>query len=118
MGIIFMTVILLFAEPLLGLFGGAAMIKYSTVLKALSLITPFVAVTFMLGTCTLVAFGFNKEFNYSLILSSLVYIIIIVILMLFNKVTFWNLVYLRILSDIVLVSIRLHYTFKRKILTN
>ena len=116
-GVIFMTVILLFSEQLLGLFGGQSMIKYSTVLKALSLITPFVAVTFMLGTCTLVAFGFNKEFNYSLIASSLLYIIIITILMIFDKVTFWNLVYLRIFSDIALVSIRLYYTFKRKIFT-
>ena len=117
LGIVFMTVLLLFSEQLLGLFGGESMIKYNDVLKALSLITPFVAVTFMLGTCTLVAFGFNKEFNYSLIISSLLYIVVVVILLIFDKVTFWNLVYLRIFSDVALVSIRLYYTFKRKIFT-
>jgi len=116
LGMVFMFLLYIFSGQLLALFGGHEMIKYQNVLEALALIIPFVAVTFMLGTCTLVAFGYNKEFNYSLILSSIVYIVIIIILMLFNKVTFWNLVYLRIFSDIILVSIRLYYTFKRKIL--
>ena len=116
-GLIFMVLLNLFSSQLLLLFGGQEMIKYNTVLQALAVLSPMVAVTFMLGTCTLVAFGYNKEFNYSLILSSVLYIIIIVILMVFDKVTFWNLVYLRIISDLVLLSIRLYYTFKRKIFT-
>jgi len=116
-GLIFMIFLYLFSSQLLSLFGGQEMIKYNDVLKALAIITPMVAATFMLGTCTLVAFGFNKEFNFSLILSSVLYIIIVVILIVFDKVTFWNLVYLRIISDLALVSIRLYYTFKRKIFT-
>lgn len=118
LGLVFMTFIYLFPEQLLGLFGGQGMIKYADVLRALALITPMVAVTFMLGTCTLVAFDYHKEFNYSLILSSILYIAIVAILMLFDKVTFWNLVYLRIISDLALVSIRLFYTFKRKIFSS
>ncbi|RPD97508.1 hypothetical protein EGM88_08440 [Aureibaculum marinum] len=117
LGLVFMGLLFLFSEQLLGLFGGQEMIKYANVLKALALITPLVAVTFMLGTCTLVAFNYHKEFNYSLILSSVLYIAIVAVLMVFDKVTFWNLVYLRIVSDLVLVSIRLYYTFKRKIFT-
>ncbi len=117
LGIIFMILLYLFSSQLLSLFGGQEMVKYNTVLQALALITPMVAVTFMLGTCTLVAFGYNKEFNYSLIVSSILYIIVVIVLMLFDKITFWNLVYLRIISDLALVSIRLYYTFKKKIFT-
>ncbi|MET2986564.1 oligosaccharide flippase family protein [Aureibaculum conchae] len=118
LGLIFMAVLYQFSEQLLGLFGGQEMTKYADVLRALALITPMVAVTFMLGTCTLVAFDFHKEFNYSLILSSILYIAFVAILTVLDKVTFWNLVYLRIISDFALVSIRLYYTFKRKIFTN
>jgi PST family polysaccharide transporter len=115
-GIIFMVFIHSFSNELLSLFGGQEMIKYSDVLKTLSIITPFVAVTFILGTCTLVSFGFYKEFNLSLIWSSIAYILIVLILWIFNKVTLWNLIYLRVFSDIVLVGIRVYYTIKRKIL--
>ena len=118
LGLVFMAVLYLFSEQLLGLFGGQEMTKYADVLRALALITPMVAVTFMLGTCTLVAFDFHKEFNYSLILSSILYIAFVAILIMLDKVTFWNLVYLRIISDFALVSIRLYYTFKRKIFAN
>ncbi len=116
-GLFLLIILYFFSGQLLTLFGGDEMIKYQNVLKALALIVPFVAVTFILGTCTLVAFGYNREYNISLIISSVLYLIIVLVLVLFNKITFWNLIYLRIFSDIVLASIRLYYTFRRKIFT-
>lgn len=120
LSLIFSTVLFLiifnFPDFFLKLFGGLEMIEHRETLKVLSLIIPFVALTFILGTCTLVAFGFNKEFNKSLILSSLVYLLIGVILYLTNKINFWNLVYLRVFSDILLVTIRIYYVKKNNIL--
>lgn len=115
-GVGLMALLYNFSESLLGIFGGTEMIKYSEVLQALSLMVPFSALTFILGSCTLLAFGFTKEFNYSLIISSILYIVVVIFLMLTNHLTFWNLVYLRIFSDIVLVSIRGYYVYQRKIL--
>ncbi len=115
--IIFSGIIFLFSEQLLGLFGGAEMIKHTDLLKTLAFVIPFGATTFMLGTCTLVAFGYHKDYNYSLLISSAIFAIIVLALLFFDKMTFWNLVYLRIFSDFVLVIIRLYFTFKRKILT-
>jgi PST family polysaccharide transporter len=116
-GVLFTLALNVFSIELLTLFGGSGMEVYGDVLKALSPIPPIVAISFLLGTCTLVAFDYNKEFNQSLIISSLFYILVIVILVVFDKMTFWNLVYLRVFSDIVLLSIRLYFTLKNRILS-
>jgi PST family polysaccharide transporter len=113
---IFLSVILFFfSVELLQLFGGKEMTQFSDVLKNLAIIPPFVALTFMLGTCTLVAFGFNKEFNQSLIISSLVYIFIALFLYFIDELSFWNLIYLRVFSDVILALIRVYYVKKNHI---
>lgn len=114
-GLFFSVILFFFSNQLLMLFGGEAMTEYGNVLKALSPIPPLVAVSFMLGTCTLVAFGYNKEFNQSLIISSILYLVIVAVLMFFDKLTFWNLIYLRVFSDLALLIIRVYYTLERKI---
>jgi len=115
---IFMSVILyFFSVELLQLFGGKEVTSYNNVLETLAIIPPFVALTFVLGTCTLVAFGYNKQFNQSLIISSLIYIFIVLILYMFNLLNFWNLVYLRVFSDIILALIRVYYVYKNRILS-
>ena len=114
---VFLSILLIsFSQELLQLFGGEEMLEYDKVLKTLAIIPPFVALTFMLGTCTLVAFGFNKEFNQSLIISSIAYIIIVLVLYFIDELTFWNLVYLRVFSDVLLALIRVYYIKKRRIL--
>jgi PST family polysaccharide transporter len=75
-----------------------------------------VALTFILGTCSLVAFGFYKEYNISLIATSVIYIIILIVLYYFDLINFWNLIYLRIFGDILMALVRLYYSIKRKIL--
>lgn len=114
-GIFLSIVLFFFSEELLLLFGGNEILEYDNVLKTLSIIPPFVALTFTLGTCTLVAFGFNKEFNKSLIISSLIYIFIVLILYLLDNLSFWNLVYLRVFSDIILALIRVYFVYKKRI---
>jgi len=115
-GMVLMVLLYSFSDSLLGIFGGTEMIKYKEVLQALSVMVPFSALTFILGSCTLLAFGYTKEFNYSLIISSALYILVVIILILTGHMTFWNLVYLRVISDIILVLIRVYYTHQRKIL--
>ena len=114
-GIALFFILFFFSTELLSLFGGYEMTKYSSVLQTLAIIVPLVAVSLMLGSCTLIVFGHNSDFNVSLILSSIVYIIIILLLILYDKITFWNLIYLRVFSDFILLIIRIYYTVKRKI---
>ena len=117
LGIVFFFTLFFFSTELLSLFGGNEMTKYSSVLQTLAIIIPLVAVSLMLGSCTLIVFGHNSDFNISLILSSIVYIIIILLLILYDKITFWNLIYLRVFSDFTLLIIRIYFTIKRKIFT-
>lgn len=115
-GTALMLFIYFFAEDLLGLFGGAEVVKYAEVLRILSMIVPLASLTFILGTSTLVAFGFAKEFNYSLIFSAIIFIVIVMILRISGHLTFWNLVYLRVISDVILVAIRIFYVAQKRIL--
>lgn len=115
-GLILMVLIHLFSSQLVLLFGGEELLKYTSTLEFLSLLSPIISVTFILGSCGLVAFGFFKEYNFSLLFSSIVYIVIVLFLYLIDEITFWNLIYLRVFSDFVLVSIRAFYSIKRKVL--
>lgn len=115
-GLILSTILFFFSEWLLLLFGGDEMIIYSDVLKNLALIPAFVAVTFMLGTCTLVAFGFQKEFNNSLIIASLIFMLLLIVMFFLDIITFWNLVYLRLFADFILMLLRVFYVVKNKVL--
>jgi len=116
LGLLLSIILYFFSVELLQIFGGSELTSYSDVLQTLAIIPTFVAITFTLGTCTLVAFGFNKEFNQSLIFSSLIYIAIILILFFLDKLNFWNLVYLRVFSDIILALIRIYFVNKNNIL--
>ena len=106
----------LLSDNLMFLFGGDEMLKYSSVLKFLSILSPFVALTFVLGTCSLVAFGYYKEYNFSLIFTSIIYILILIGLYFTGKINFWSLIYLRVFGDVLMALIRLYYSFKRKTL--
>ncbi|MDG1398371.1 MAG: oligosaccharide flippase family protein [Polaribacter sp.] len=116
LGLFASLIIFLISDRLLLLFGGEAMLNYVSVLNALTILAPFVALTFILGTCSLVAFGFNKEYNISLIGTSICYMLILIVLYCFNLINFWNLIYLRIFGDILMCLVRLYYSIKRKTL--
>ncbi len=115
-GVVIGAIIFLLSDSFMFLLGGDEMLPFSTTLQFLAILCPFVALTFVLGTCSLVAFGFFKEYNFSLIFTSLIYILILVVLYFTNSITFWNLIYLRVLGDVLMVLIRLYYSLKRKTL--
>ena len=92
------------------------MLEYTKTLKVLSVLAPFVALTFILGSCALVAFGHFKEYNISLIGTSIVYLLVLVLLYFFNWLNFWNLVYLRVLGDVLMCLVRAYFAFKRNVL--
>lgn len=116
-GLVLMSILNFFALELLSLFGGDELFEYVETLKYLSLLTPLISITFILGSCALVAFGYFREYNMSLIISAILYVLFVFVLYLLDEITFWNLVYLRIFSDVSLLSIRGFYVFKKKILS-
>lgn len=115
-GLMFAIILFTFREYFLYLFGGEKMMEYSSVLAVLSFIPPLVAVTFTLGTCALVAFGYQKEFNLSLIYSSIFYLVVVGYLYITNKITFWSLIWLRVIADLILMLFRIFYVYKKRII--
>lgn len=104
-----------FSDTIIELVGGSEMISYASTLRVLSVLAPFVALTFILGSCSLVAFDFFKEYNFSLIATSIIYLIILVVLYLFGVLNFWNLVYLRVFGDVLMFAIRLYFSVKNNV---
>ncbi len=113
-GVFIGSIIFLMADYFMVWFGGEEMLQFAPSLKLLAILSPFVSLTFILGTCSLVAFGFYREYNFSLIFTSIVYILILIVLYFTGKINFWNLIYLRVFGDVLMALIRLFYSFKRK----
>jgi len=104
------------ADQFILLLGGETMTIFTPTLQVLSMLIPFIALTFILGSCGLVAFGWYKEYNRSLISTSIIYLIILILLYYFDLVSFWNLIYLRVFGDVLMCAIRTYYLIDRKVL--
>lgn len=113
-GVLIGTLVFLMAEYFMVWVGGEEMLQFAPSLKILAILCPFVSLTFILGTCSLVAFGYYREYNFSLIFTSIIYLLILIVLYFTETINFWNLIYLRVFGDILMVLIRLFYSFKRK----
>ncbi len=105
----------IFGDKLLFLFGGEETVKYLSTLKYLSFLALTVPATFMLGQCGLVAFGKDKQYNYSLITVAVLYIAIVFYLILTQTISFDNLLFLRVFSDYLLFGILIFIAFKNNL---
>jgi PST family polysaccharide transporter len=115
-GVFIGAIIFLMADYFMVWFGGQEMLQFAPSLKLLAILCPFVSLTFILGTCSLVAFGFYREYNFSLIFTSIVYILILIVLYFTGKINFWNLIYLRVFGDVLMAMIRLYFSVRKRTL--
>jgi PST family polysaccharide transporter len=115
-GVFIGAIIFLMADYFMVWFGGQEMLQFAPSLKLLAILSPFVSLTFILGTCSLVAFGFYREYNFSLIFTSIVYILILIVLFFTGKINFWNLIYLRVFGDVLMAMIRLYFSVRKRTL--
>lgn len=104
------------AELLISLLGGEDLLAYSSLLQTLSVLIPIVVLTYFLGTNTLVAFGYQNQFNYSFIFPSIIYIFILLYLWKNELLTFELIVYSRILVELLMVCYRLFFAIKYKLI--
>ena len=115
-GVFIGSIIFLMADYFMVWFGGEEMLQFAPSLKLLAILSPFVSLTFILGTCSLVAFGFYREYNFSLIFTSIVYMLILIVLYFTGKINFWNLIYLRVFGDVLMAMIRLYFSVRKRTL--
>lgn len=106
----------LFSEKIIVNFGGADMNQFVGILDLLLLLIPIVSLTIVVGNCFLVAKGFYKQYNWSLIVSAFIFVFLLIVLKVTNQLNFINVVLLRILVDFIQLGIRFYYNFRYKII--
>jgi PST family polysaccharide transporter len=106
----------IFSEKILQIFGGVTMIKYNFILPLVLPLIPIVSTTIILGNCIMVAKGFYKEYNRSLIVTALIFVLLIFILRILDNLSIMNIIYVRVLADIILLSIRFYYCIKYRLI--
>ncbi len=105
-----------FSENVIVIFGGTEMYKYSYVLDLVLILIPIVSLTIVVGNCILVAKGYYKQYNWSLIVSAMVFISLLIVLKTTDQLNFLNVILIRVLADFIQLLIRFYYNFKFKII--
>jgi len=95
------------AAFLMNLLGGAELMEYSSLLQRLSILIPVVVLTYLLGPNTLIAFGHQNHFNYSFIIPSTIYILILLFFWSRGSLNFEIIIISRILVDVMMALYRL-----------
>lgn len=109
-------VLYVFSENVIVIFGGTEMYKYSYVLDLVLVLIPIVSLTIVVGNCILVAKGYYKEYNWSLIVSAMVFVSLLIVLKTTDQLNFLNVILIRVLADFIQLLIRFYYNFKFKII--
>jgi PST family polysaccharide transporter len=105
-----------FSENVIVIFGGTEMYKYSYVLDLVLVLIPIVSLTIVVGNCILVAKGYYKQYNWSLIVSAMVFVSLLIVLKTTDQLNFLNVILIRVLADFIQLLIRFYYNFKFKII--
>ena len=115
-GLLFSISIYYFSEEMMTFFGGIQMAKYAYLLKSLVILIPVISCSIIIGSCSLVAFGALKQYNYALVFSCLIYIFVMLLLYLMDQINFTNLLLVRISVDIIMVTLIFYFAIKKKTL--
>ncbi|MDI5887092.1 MULTISPECIES: oligosaccharide flippase family protein [Flavobacterium] len=105
-----------FSENVIVIFGGTEMYKYGYVLDLVLVLIPIVSLTIVVGNCILVAKGYYKQYNWSLIVSAMVFVSLLIVLKTTDQLNFLNVILIRVLADFIQLLIRFYYNFKFKII--
>jgi PST family polysaccharide transporter len=106
----------LFSEKIIAVFGGVTMVKYNYILPIVLPLIPIVSMTIILGNCIMVANGYFKEYNRSLLATSLLFVLFILVLQISNNLNFVNIIVVRVFADLILLLIRSYYCIKFKLI--
>ena len=109
-------ILYVFSENVIVIFGGTEMYKYSYVLDLVLVLIPIVSLTIVVGNCILVAKGYYKQYNWSLIVSAMVFVSLLIVLKTTDQLNFLNVILIRVLADFIQLLIRFYYNFKFKII--
>ncbi len=101
---------------LIRIFTSENVVEATTILRVLCLFTFSDTITICLGTCTLVAFGYPKPFNVSVIYSTLVLSLIYFLIYCFKLFNTSSFAFAIFLSSVFVLFYRLYYSMKYDII--
>lgn len=114
-GILTIVILWAWAEPITRLVGGGELVGAQRYLYYVAPLVLITCVSYSLGQPYLVAFGFIRLFSKVVISANAVYIIGIVLLMAFQAVTIVNCLLLLAFSELVNLSLRFVFSYKKKL---
>lgn len=105
-----------YSKQILCVFGGIEMVKYSYILNICLILIPIVSLTTIISNCNMIAKGYYKLFNWSIIFTSVIFIVLILFMSFFGILSFVNLIIVRVMIDLLQLLIRVYFSFKYKII--
>lgn len=109
-------IIYFYSTQILYAFGGEEMVKFSYILNICLFLIPIVSLTTIISNCNMIARGHYKVYNWSIIFTSSIFIVLILLMHLSGTLNFLNLVILRVFTDLLQLLIRVYYSLKYKII--
>lgn len=95
-------------------FGGTQMAKYAGLLQSLVFLIPVISCSIIIGSCSLIAFGALKQYNYALLLSCIIYVFLMFLLYISDQINFNNLLFVRISVDVFMVLLISFFAIRNK----
>ncbi|MCR5260804.1 MAG: flippase [Candidatus Gastranaerophilales bacterium] len=116
--ILICTFMFVFAKQIVTIFYGAEMLEAYKVLQIFSITIVFNFICGAIGDSLLGAFGFINKSNKTVVVSSVIHIIGLLVLYMFNALNIYNIAYLLLAGSIIAIFMRLYYLHKYKIWQN
>ena len=116
--ILMYVILFIFAKDIVILLGKSDYLPAANIFRLLSILVIFYSVHVFLGSSTLVAFGFNKQFNNSVIFGGILYIFVIVTLYYTNHLNVYSIATSTSAVELFILIYRYYFVRKFGILKN
>ncbi|WP_082243368.1 oligosaccharide flippase family protein [Xenorhabdus bovienii] len=110
--IIFYPILYFFGEDFIIIFAGSELIESFNYLIVLYLIPIINIIVYFTGNCALILINKKKEFNNSIYVSFIIYVLSIFILLISNNLTIYKLCWILVMNSLIICLYRLYYSIK------
>ena len=108
--------VFIFAKDIISVFYGAEMVMAYRVLRIFCVIVLISFMSGMVGYPLIAALGYSKIANGSIIVGSIIHILGLILLFAINKLNIYSIAYMVLITESIVLSIRIFYIIKYKLL--
>lgn len=114
-GTILSFIVCIFSTQIVSLLGGKELYDSIPPLIILSTYLPIVGCSYILGASTLVVMNYIKEYNYSVLYSLVVYLLLVIVFIYLDMINLISLSIIYIVPELFIVLYRGYVTYKNKL---